>query len=298
MEKGHEAEQRSLKIAIVITLGIMILEILGGYFSSSLSLFSDAWHMFTDASALILCFISGKIALKPPTEDKTFGYYRVEILTALINGLSLLVVVSYIFYESITRLIFPVEIKGLEMFIVTIIGLFANLLSMTVLERGMQGLNVKSAFLHVFSDTLSSVGVVGAAIIIYFTKWYFVDPLMSIMVGIIIVYTTSNMLKEVIHILLEGVPSNIKLDNVVKTILSVKGVKEVHDMHIWSVTSYIHNLTAHLVVNKEDQHKVDNIMNEIKNRISDEYDITHTTIQIETEDYHEVGYVHGRYGAS
>jgi len=294
--KEHEAEQRSLKIAIVITVGIMILELLGGYFSNSLSLFSDAWHMFTDASALILCFISSKIALRPPTQDKTFGYYRVEILTALINGLSLLVVVVYIFYESIIRLIFPIEVKGLEMFIVTIIGLFANLLSMTVLEKGMHGLNVKSAFLHVLSDTLSSVGVVGAAIIIYFTQWYFVDPLMSIMVGIIIVYTTGKMLKEVFHILLEGVPSNIRLNDVVKTILSVKGVKEVHDIHIWSITSYVHNLTAHLVVNKEDQHNIDNIMNEIKNRISNEYGITHTTIQIETEDYREVGYVHRTYG--
>jgi len=296
LEKEHEAEQRSLKIAIVITVGMMILEMLGGYFSNSLSLFSDAWHMFTDASALILCFISGKIALKSPTLDKTFGYYRVEILSALINGLSLLVVVIYIFYESIMRLIFPIEVKGFEMLIITIIGLFANLISMAVLEKGMHGLNVKSAFLHVLSDTLSSVGVVGAAVIIFFTQWYFIDPLMSIIVGIIIVYTTGKMLKEVVHILLEGVPSSIKLDNVVKTILSVQGVKEVHDIHIWSVTSYIHNLTAHLVVNKEDLSDMNSIMNDIKNRISDEYGITHTTIQIETEDYQEVGNVHRTYG--
>lgn len=269
---------------------------LGGYFSNSLSLFSDAWHMFTDASALILCFISGKIALKPPTQDKTFGYYRIEILSALINGLSLLVVVVYIFYESILRLIFPVEVNGFEMLIITIIGLFANLISMVVLEKGMHGLNVKSAFLHVLGDTLSSVGVVGASVIIYFTQWFSVDPLMSIMVGVIILYTTSKMLKEVIHILLEGAPSSIRLDDVVKTILAVEGAKEVHDIHVWSITSYIHNLTAHLVVNRENQHNIDGILNEIKNRISDEYGITHTTIQIETEDYQEVGYIHGAYG--
>jgi len=296
LEKEHEAEQRSLKVAISITIGIMILEMLGGYFSNSLSLFSDAWHMFTDASALILCFISGKIALKPPTQDKTFGYYRIEILSALINGLSLLVVVVYIFYESILRLIFPVEVNGFEMLIITIIGLFANLISMVVLEKGMHGLNVKSAFLHVLGDTLSSVGVVGASVIIYFTQWFSVDPLMSIMVGVIILYTTSKMLKEVIHILLEGAPSSIGLDDVVKTILAVEGAKEVHDIHVWSITSYIHNLTAHLVVNRENQHNIDGILNEIKNRISDEYGITHTTIQIETEDYQEVGYIHGAYG--
>lgn len=296
LEKEHEAEQRSLKVAISITIGIMILEMLGGYFSNSLSLFSDAWHMFTDASALILCFISGKIALKPPTQDKTFGYYRIEILSALINGLSLLVVVVYIFYESILRLIFPVEVNGFEMLIITIIGLFANLISMVVLEKGMHGLNVKSAFLHVLGDTLSSVGVVGASVIIYFTQWFSVDPLMSIMVGVIILYTTSKMLKEVIHILLEGAPSSIRLDDVVKTILAVEGAKEVHDIHVWSITSYIHNLTAHLVVNRENQHNIDGILNEIKNRISDEYGITHTTIQIETEDYQEVGYIHGAYG--
>lgn len=292
MEKTHEEEQRSLKIAILITAFIMFLEIAGGFLSNSLSLFSDAWHMFTDTSALILCFIAGEMASKPPTSDKTFGYYRVEVLSALVNGLTLVGAAVYIFYEAGRRLLFPAEVAGFEMLIVTIIGLIANLFAMTILERGMLGLNVRSAFLHVVGDTLSSVGVLIAAVIIFFTGWNIVDPLMSVFVGAIILYGTGRMLREVVHILLEGAPSKINLDEVLDTIRSVPGVKEVHDLHIWSITSYMHNLTAHLVVGNRELENMNEIMNEAKRRIEEKYGIRHTTLQVETEDYEEIGIVH------
>ena len=294
--RTHEDEQRSLKIAIAITVGIMALEIAGGLISNSLSLFSDALHMFTDASALALCYLAGEMARRPPTADKTFGYYRVEVLSAFVNGVTLVGAAAYIFYEAGRRLLVPAEVEGLGMLIVTVIGLAANLLAMTVLERSMLGLNVRSAFLHILGDALSSVGVLIAAVIIFFTRWYIVDPIMSIAVGVVIIYGTGRMLREVLHILMEGVPSKISLEEVKDTIMSVPGIVEVHDLHIWSITSYMHSLTAHVVVRREEMENLNEILNGVKKEIEERYGIRHTTIQVEAEDYEEIGVVHGNGG--
>lgn len=291
-ERSHEKEQRSLKIAIFITAGIMILEIFGGILSNSLSLLSDALHMFTDTSSLSLCFLAGKLCLRPPTSEKTFGYHRVEILSAFINGISLAIVASYIFYEAIMRLIFTAKVEGFGMLTIAAIGLVANLFSMTILSGGMLGLNVKTAFLHVVGDALSSVGVLVAGIIIFFTRWYPIDPIISIAVGLIIVYGTGKILREVLHILLEGVPSKISLNEVVSTIKSTPEVRNVHDVHIWSITSYMHYLSAHLVVKKDDLVNSSKILNDTKEKLEKKYKIRHTTIQVESEDYQEVGEVH------
>jgi len=294
--RTHEDEQRSLKIAIAITVGIMALEIAGGLISNSLSLFSDALHMFTDASALALCYLAGEMARRPPTADKTFGYYRVEVLSAFVNGVTLVGAAAYIFYEAGRRLLVPAEVEGLGMLIVTVIGLAANLLAMTVLERGMMGLNVRSAFLHILGDALSSVGVLIAAVIIFFTRWYYADPIMSIGVGVIIIYGTGRMLREVLHILMEGVPLKISVEEVKGAMMSVPGVMEVHDLHIWSITSYMHSLTAHVVVRREEMENLNEILNGVKKEIEERYGIRHTTIQVEAEDYEEIGVVHGNGG--
>ncbi len=292
LEDFHKKEQRDLMIAILITGGLVIIEILGGILSNSLALFSDAWHMFTDTSALSLCFLAGKLSLRPPTSDKTFGYYRVEILSAFVNGVTLVLVASYIFYEAIRRLFSPSEVMGFEMLTIAFIGLIVNFVSMTILSKSMLSLNVKAAFLHVLGDTLSSIGVVTAGVIIFFTNWYLVDPIMSIIVGSIIVYGTGRMLREALHILLEGVPSRISLKEVVDTMRSIPGVRSVHDVHIWSITSYIHYLSAHIVLRKEDLSNMDKILNETKERLEKNYQIVHTTLQVEPEDYEEIGEVH------
>jgi len=289
---SHEREQMSLKIAIAVTTGIMMLELIGGISSNSLALISDAWHMFTDASALIMCFLAGELSLKPPDSNRTFGYHRVEILSALVNGTTLVALALFIFYEAINRLFFPAEVKGLEMLIITIVGLIANIFSMTILSKGMMRLNVKSAFMHVASDALSSIGVLTAAMIILYTNWYLADPIVSIAVGLTVMHSTIKMLKEVLQILLEGVPSKINVGDVVTTIKGIPGIIDVHDVHIWSITSYMHVLSAHVVVGKGSLNSIGEILNETKRKIDEKYGISHTTLQVEPEAYDEVGEVH------
>jgi cobalt-zinc-cadmium efflux system protein len=292
VSESHSAEQKNLGIAIIATSVIMAVEIAGGLWYGSLALMSDAWHMLTDLLSLFLCFLAGRMALRPPTVDKTFGYYRVEVLSALANGVTMVVVSLYIFYEAFERIMSPrvVEVSG--MLIVALIGLAANLVSMTFLSKSIFNINIKSAFLHVIGDALSSVGVVVAAIIMFFTGWYVVDPFISIIIGVVIVYGTSRMLREVVHILMEGAPSKIKLQEVVKSLKSVSGVVDVHDAHIWSVTSHVHYLTAHVVVTRNGYENTGKTLNELKDRIRERHGIKHTTIQLETAGYEEVGEVH------
>jgi len=259
-------EQRNLKIAIAITSAIMALEIVGGFVSNSLALISDAWHMFTDLLELCLCLLAGTMALKPPTSGKTYGYYRVEILSALANGITLVVVASYIFYQAYMRIVTGAEVKTLEMITIAAIGLIANLLSATVLYERMLNLNVKAAFLHVLGDALSSVGVVAAGIIMFFTHLYLIDSIVSIIVGAVIVFGTGKMLREVLNILLEGTPRGISLGKVIQTIKSIKGIVDIHDVHVWSITSYMHYLSAHLIVRRNELGRIDEILNEIKKR--------------------------------
>jgi len=286
-------EQRNLKIAIVITSAIMMLEIVGGFVSNSLALISDAWHMFTDLLGLGLCLLAGTMALKPPTTGKTYGYYRVEILSALANGVTLVAVASYIFYEAYIRILTGAEVKTLEMIAIAAIGLIANLVSATVLYERMLNLNVKAAFLHVVGDALSSVGVVAAGTVMFFTHWYPIDSIISVIIGAVIVFGTGKMLRDVLNILLEGTPRGISLGEVVQTIKSIEGIVDVHDLHVWSITSYMHYLSAHLIVRRNELRRIDEILNEVKNALAERYRIDHSTLQIETEGYKEVGEVHG-----
>ncbi|MGC8849360.1 MAG: cation diffusion facilitator family transporter, partial [Candidatus Bathyarchaeia archaeon] len=184
------AEQRNLVIAIGLTSSIMAVEIIGGILSNSLALLSDAWHMFADLMALVLCYMAGRISIRPATWDKTYGYYRVEILAAFINGATLVAVAAFIFYEAVGRLLSTPVVHGFQMLLVAIVGLAANLISMTVMSRRMLSLNVKAAFLHVLSDALSSIGVIAAAIIIYLTGWFIIDPIIGIIIGAAIIYGT------------------------------------------------------------------------------------------------------------
>ncbi|WP_455367874.1 cation diffusion facilitator family transporter [[Eubacterium] cellulosolvens] len=284
------AEQKNILIAIALTSSIMGVEIAGGILSNSLALLSDAWHMFADLMALALCYIAGTISIRPATWEKTYGYYRVEILAAFINGATLVIVAAFIFYEALQRFFVTAEVHSTPMLITAVIGLVANLISMTVMSRRMLSLNVKAAFLHVLSDALSSVGVIAGAIIIYFTKFYLIDALIGIGIGIVIIYGTSRMLRTVVHILLEGTPHHIAPKKVVETLKGLKGILDVHDIHIWSITSYVHILSAHIVLDHEIE-DTNALLNTVKTILQEKFGIQHSTLQLEKEGYQETGQV-------
>jgi cobalt-zinc-cadmium efflux system protein len=288
---AKRAEQRNLLIAIGLTSTIMGVEFLGGFLSNSLALTSDAWHMFADLTALILCYMAGRVSIRPPTWNKTYGYHRVEILSALLNGGTLMLVAAFIFYEALKRVFTVEEVHGASMLAVAAVGFAANLVSMTVMSRRMLSLNVKAAFLHVFSDTLSSIGVIAGAVIIHYTGFFIVDSIIGVGIGLTIMYGSGKMLRTVVNILLEGAPSHIDPKRIVERLMEVDGVLGVHDIHVWSITSYVHVLSAHLVVRGQAMKDTNGLLNKMKTILQEEFGISHSTLQLEKEGYREVGQV-------
>jgi len=286
-EHNHEDDhddssvEKGLKVAIALTASFMLLEIFGGYISESLALLSDAGHMFRDAFALAISLFAINISKRLPTKTKTFGFHRVEIFAALINGFFLLVISVLIFFEGYERLLDPKEVLGGEMFIVALIGLIVNIYIATRLSgHGHFDLNVRSAYLHVIGDTLSSVGVVIGAIWIYFTGQYFVDPLLSFMIAGIIVFTSIGLVRDALMILLEFTPAGIDIDEVISEMKTVDKVKDVHSIHLWSVCSNVNVMDAHVYVDEELVGEAGHIIERLNERL-EKFNIKHTTFQIE-----------------
>lgn len=246
----HRAvERKRLVLAMSLTGATMAVEVVGGLFTGSLALLSDAGHMLTHFFALMVSLVAIKLAAIPTRPSRSFGLYRVEVLAALFNGITLLFIVGYIFYEAAGRLLHPAPIKELPMFIVAVVGLGVNLAcAIILLDVGKTDLNVRSAFLHMVGDTASSVGIVAGAIIIYFTGWYVIDPLLSMLIAAVILVWSWNLLRESVNILLETAPKHINVDEVIDAIRQeAPEVVDVHDVHIWEITSQMYSMTAHLV---------------------------------------------------
>lgn len=282
MRKENSIEKR-LKIAIVLTSVFMLLEIFGGYISNSLALLSDAGHMFRDAFALFISLFAINISKRLPTKTKTFGFHRVEIFSALINGIFLIFISVWIFYEGYLRLVEPRPIQGIEMFIVALIGLIVNIYIATRLSGHGHDLNVKSAYLHVLGDTLSSFGVVIGAIWIYLTDQYFVDPILSFVIGGIIVFTSIGLIRDSLIILLEFTPEGVDIDEVIAVMMSVDKVRDVHSIHLWSICSNVNVLDAHVYVDEELVLNTEGIIRELNEKLL-RFDIKHTTLQIECQE--------------
>jgi cobalt-zinc-cadmium efflux system protein len=239
-------------LSISLTLIILIAEIIGGIWTGSLALLSDAAHVFMDVFALALSFIALRLSALPPDDRHTYGYHRLEVLAALINGISLGAVAIGIFSESWERWQNPTEIKSLEMLVIAVIGLLVNSVVAFVLHNPgtenqsqdqphlhTEDINVKSAYLHVLGDAISSVGVIVAALIIWQTGWQWVDPLVSVFIGILILVSSWRVLRNSLHILIEGVPENLSLSEIGEIMTKVPGVQEVHDLHVWNLCSVI-----------------------------------------------------------
>jgi cobalt-zinc-cadmium efflux system protein len=282
--RAYAPTLRNMLAVLLITAGIMVAEIVGGLLANSLALLSDAGHMLTDILALGMSLAAMRFAQRPPTSSKTFGLYRLEILAAFFNGMLLLFISFYIFYEAYHRLVEPREIKGLFMLGVAVIGLLANGVGILILRKSaLKNLNVKSAFFHVIGDTISSGGVILGGLVIIYTGWYMIDSLMSIFIGLLILRGAYGLVKESIDIFLEATPKEIDMDKMVGDLLRIEGVKDVHHLHLWTITSGIYAMSAHVLIDDLLISKSNRILDEIERLLQDRYSMEHTTIQFESE---------------
>lgn len=275
-------ERRSLKIAILVSLGILVMEVLGGLLSGSLALLSDAGHIFLDLVALSIALIATDISQRPSSQVATFGYFRAKVLAGLVNAMLLILLTFAILYEAYCRLLSPQSVKATEMLIVATIGLFANLFVIWEL-RPHRSLSVKGAYLHVLGDTATSFAVIFAGVLISITGQYVIDPLISVLIALIIIIGSSKLLGEALNILMEKTPKHIKIQDVVSAILGIEGVRDVHDIHIWSISSDIHAMSAHILVDPMEVERTQQFVHRINEALAERFGICHTTFQFESK---------------
>lgn len=268
----------------MITGVFTVVEFLGGYLSDSLALMSDAGHMLTDTLALGLSVAAVRVAMRPPTEEQTFGFLRAEILAALVNGAVLAVITLVIFYEAARRIIEPPEVEAPLMLAVALAGLAANAVGIYVLhDRSKSNLNVRGAFLHMFGDLLSSVGVIVGALMILFFGIRLADPILSVLIGGIILVGAWRLVRQSTSILLESVPSHVRLQDVKESLLSIDGVHDVHDLHVWTLSSGRYALSAHIVVTDKLVSDCSGVVSRSEEMLREKFAISHTTFQLECQ---------------
>jgi len=279
---SHNANKKALTISFILIAAFMFIEFIGGYLTHSLALISDAGHMLSDAVALGLSLSALIFGAKAATPSKTYGYKRFEILAALLNGIVLILLSIFIFKEAIERLSDPPIVVGKGMMIISTIGLIINIIVAWILHSQgstKENLNVRSAFLHVIGDLLGSVGAIIAAILIMLFGWYIADSIASMVVSVLVLYSGWNVLKESLNILMEAKPSNINSEKMISLLKSIDGVEDIHDLHIWMITSDFSVMTVHLKV-KPDSDR-DLILEKAKRSIDKTFGIKHVTIQLE-----------------
>lgn len=268
--------------ALALTTTFMAVEVIGGLWTGSLALLADAAHMLTDAGGLALALIAIRFASRPATPQKTFGYVRMEVLSALTNAIVLLLLTIYIFYEAYERFLNPPEILGVPMLAVAVVGLVVNLISMKLLSTGSsESLNVKGAYFEVLSDMLGSLGVIVAAGVVTLTGWTLVDPIIGAGIGLFIVPRTWILLRQAVHILMEGTPPDIDVGLLERKLTGISGVTAVHDLHVWTITSGMDAMSCHLVV--ADMARAGATLAAANEAMKNDFGLTHTTIQIEDE---------------
>jgi len=283
---NRHTETRRLRLALAISCVYFFAEVIGGFLTNSLALLSDAGHMLSDIAALALSLFAFRIAKRPATVSSTYGYHRVEILAALFNGLMLWLIVGVIFAAAYSRFFNPPEVASHGMMIVASLGLVVNIVAGAVLyDSHHHNLNLRGAFLHIVSDALGSVGAIVAGLIMLLTGWYVADPLISVLIGLLILHSSWSLVKESLSVLMQAVPKGIRLEDVQQALEEVEGVSKVHDLHVWAVTSDLFTLSAHAVVeNGGDFHQV---LNGIEDTLKERFNIEHTTIQLEVESREE-----------
>jgi len=274
--------ERRFLLSLALTGLVLIAEVIGGLWTGSLALLSDAAHVFLDIFALGMSYGALRLAALPPDDRHTYGFHRLQVLAALANGATLLLVAFEIFREAWERFRNPAPVLAGPMLIVAVVGLVVNLIVALVLrQHDHHDLNVRSAFLHVLGDALASLGVIGAGVVILFTGWTVIDPLVSAAIGVILLLGSGRVLRESLHILAEGMPEGLKASQVAEAMRGVAGVVEVHDLHVWTVSPGYVALSAHVVLADQALSQTQEVMAGLKRVLADEFDIEHTTIQFE-----------------
>lgn len=276
--------QKVLFISFIIITLYMFVEAIGGFLTNSLALLSDAGHMLSDAISLAIALIAFKLAEKAANHGKTYGYKRFEILAAVINGVTLIIIALYIFYEAIQRFQNPPDVATTGMLIISTIGLFVNILVAYIMNRGANtedNLNMRGAYLHVISDMLGSVGAIIAGLLILFFGWGWADPAASVIVAILVLRSGFKVTMASVHVLMEGTPKDIEIDDLVALLLKPEEVESVHDLHVWTITSGLNALSCHLVV-PDDMTVLQStkLLAELEHQLAHK-DIHHVTIQLE-----------------
>lgn len=284
----HDARhlsERALWIALVVLSVFFVVELIGGLLTNSLALISDAGHLLSDVGAVALALFAQWFARKPSSALRTFGYRRVEILAALLNGFTLLIVAVFIAVEAYRRMHDPPNVQTWPMIVVASVGLVAQLLTTLVLARARdESLNVRGAYLHAMTDAVQSVGVVGAGIVMLLTGWFLVDPLVSVLIALLIVYSGGKIIWEATHVLIEGAPPGVDLDRVARLMQETEGVRQVTDLHAWSLTTGYNALSAHVVVRPDlGEGGRDRLRRALHERLCRTFPLQHVTLQVEAE---------------
>lgn len=275
--------RRALRLTFGLTFSYFVVEVVGGILTNSLALLADAAHMLTDVGGLALALFAAWMSQKPATPIRTYGYYRVEILAALVNAVVLFLLSFYILYEAIQRFQSPPEVTSLPMLAVAVVGLGVNLIGVWILRQGAkESLNVQGAFLEVVGDALGSIGVIVAALIMLATGWYYADPIFSVLIGLFILPRTWGLMTQAVNVLLEAAPAHINVAAVEQAMRQVDGVAAVHDLHLWTITSGLEALSAHVVLaDGAGSQAAPRILEAVAARLKTEFSIDHTTIQVE-----------------
>jgi cobalt-zinc-cadmium efflux system protein len=276
--------EKKLLLILAFNVTLMVLEVAGGIISNSLALLSDAGHMLTDSLAVFLSYLAIHWSRRPADHRKTFGYHRAEILVALANGVALVAIAGYIFYEAVLRFFNPQEIKTGILLVIATLGLAGNLFGLFILKgESHENLNVRSAFFHILADTLSSVGVIVGGIIIWLTGWYLVDSLIGVLIGGIVLRGAVDLVMESGEILLEATPRDIDIAHLRQEVAQIPGVGDLHDIHIWTIGSGMRALSAHVLTDNISTRESQEIACRVRTVLGEKFNITHTTLEMECE---------------
>ena len=281
-DHNNEIKENRFVLALALTGIIFLAEFIGGFWTHSLALLSDSAHVFMDAFALGLSYLAIRAAKLPADDKHTYGYHRMQVLAALTNGATLFLIAFEILREAWDRFQNPEAVSAGSMLVIAVIGLIVNLIvAFTLSKHDQDDLNTRSAFLHVVGDAAASVGVIAVGVILLFVNWLWLDPLVSVMIGVLILFSSGRVLKESIHILAEGMPEGMTATSIAESMRKVSGVSQVHDLHVWTVAPGYIALSAHVTVDDQSISQTAEMMNALKETLNESYEIQHTTIQFE-----------------